>query len=274
MKTLKTKETAHIIVDYQNDFVKPWAPLYVPWAENLEIQILKNIVKFNEKNIGNVFTMDRHNKFHKYLASKEWVKPFTKIGDEIYRPDHCMRDTEWAKLYWELWKYVDRQNTLWCDMKYSEYIQKPELQRKFPILHKWTWIEEKWYSGFENGQLDRLLKSNHVKNPYISNEIKNLFVSWVATDYCVLATVLDALKLGYQVFVLADCIKWIWGNIVMDNDEERIEEVRLQIEDAWWYVIDSDDIYFAENNGDKDSLVIVKAWRKVDLARANYGICA
>ncbi len=54
------------------------------------------------------------------------------------------------------------------------------------------------YSGFEGTDLDRHLNLLGVKR---------LFVGGLATDYCVLNTVLDGLKLGYQVVVLSDAIR-------------------------------------------------------------------
>ena len=54
------------------------------------------------------------------------------------------------------------------------------------------------YSGFEGTDLDQHLKQLGVKR---------LFVGGLATDYCVLNTVLDGLKLGYQVIVLRDAIR-------------------------------------------------------------------
>lgn len=54
------------------------------------------------------------------------------------------------------------------------------------------------YSGFEGTALDALLRGRGVQR---------LFIGGLATDYCVLATVRDALRLGYAVFLLADAIR-------------------------------------------------------------------
>lgn len=54
------------------------------------------------------------------------------------------------------------------------------------------------YSGFEHTMLEKLLRSKNIKR---------IFVCGLATDYCVMATVCDALTLGFQIYVLADAIK-------------------------------------------------------------------
>jgi nicotinamidase/pyrazinamidase len=54
------------------------------------------------------------------------------------------------------------------------------------------------YSGFDGTDLhERLRRSG----------IRRVFVGGLATDYCILATVKDAVRLGYAVFVLADAIR-------------------------------------------------------------------
>ena len=40
-------------------------------------------------------------------------------------------------------------------------------------------------------------------------KVKNLYVGGLATDYCVKATVLDALKEGFKVTVLIDAIRGV-----------------------------------------------------------------
>jgi nicotinamidase-related amidase len=54
------------------------------------------------------------------------------------------------------------------------------------------------YSGFEGTELDRLLRAVGVRR---------LIVGGLATDYCVLNTVRDGLKLGYEVIVVTDAIR-------------------------------------------------------------------
>lgn len=54
------------------------------------------------------------------------------------------------------------------------------------------------YSGFEGTTLDFELKEL---------EVDEVWVCGLATDYCVKSTVLDALRLGYRVKLLADAVR-------------------------------------------------------------------
>jgi nicotinamidase/pyrazinamidase len=66
------------------------------------------------------------------------------------------------------------------------------------LVSKATQAGREAYSAFQGTDLDRRLKRMRVHR---------LFVGGLATDYCVLRTVLDALGNSYQVFVLADAIR-------------------------------------------------------------------
>lgn len=66
------------------------------------------------------------------------------------------------------------------------------------VVSKATSPDRDAYSGFEGTDLDRRLQALRVRR---------LFVGGLATDYCVLRTVLDARRLGYEVFLLADAIR-------------------------------------------------------------------
>jgi len=71
------------------------------------------------------------------------------------------------------------------------------------------------YSGFQETGLH-----DHLR----SLGIKRLFIGGLATDYCVLNTVMDALKLGYEVLLLADAIRAV--NINAGDGERAVTEIR------------------------------------------------
>lgn len=68
------------------------------------------------------------------------------------------------------------------------------------------------YSGFENADF---------KNQLLEMRISRLFVGGLATDYCVLNTVLDALTFNYSVFLLKDAIRAV---NVRQNDGIQSEQ--------------------------------------------------
>jgi len=82
------------------------------------------------------------------------------------------------------------------------------------IIAKGTDVEKEGYSSFSNrtfkAQLDNI-------------DIRRLFIGGLATDYCVLNTVLDALGFGYQVLLLTDAIRAV--NVRPRDGENAIDEM-------------------------------------------------
>lgn len=70
------------------------------------------------------------------------------------------------------------------------------------------------YSGFEGTPLNTLLQSAGVHR---------VFVGGLATDYCVLNTVKDALRYGYATFVAVDAVRAV--NIQPGDGERAMEEM-------------------------------------------------
>jgi nicotinamidase/pyrazinamidase len=66
------------------------------------------------------------------------------------------------------------------------------------IISKATTVEQDAYSGFQGTDLDGRLRAANIRRLYIGG---------LATDYCVLNTVRDALGLGYKVLLLGDAIR-------------------------------------------------------------------
>lgn len=83
------------------------------------------------------------------------------------------------------------------------------------VVSKATDQKKEAYSAFEGTTLDERLREL---------EAERLYVTGLATDYCVRQTVLDARRLGYQAVVLEDAIR---GIDVKPGDSARaIEEMR------------------------------------------------
>ena len=70
------------------------------------------------------------------------------------------------------------------------------------------------YSGFDGTQLGRMLRDENIEE---------VWVGGLATDYCVKHTVLDARKEGFQVKALADAMRPV--NVEPDDGGKALEEM-------------------------------------------------
>jgi len=82
------------------------------------------------------------------------------------------------------------------------------------IIHKATCLDKDTYSAFEGTALETSLRTAGVRR---------LSVGGLATDYCVLNTVKDALARGFSVFLLVDAIRAV--NLRPDDGRMAEEEM-------------------------------------------------
>ena len=83
------------------------------------------------------------------------------------------------------------------------------------VVSKATDPDRDAYSGFEGTGLEEQLR---VK------EAERVFVAGLATDYCVLATVKDALAAGFEAVVLVDAVRAV--NVTPGDGERALGEMR------------------------------------------------
>lgn len=83
------------------------------------------------------------------------------------------------------------------------------------IVSKATTSEQEAYSGFEGTDLCARLRDLGTRR---------IFVGGLATEYCVLATVRDALRLGFRIVVLEDAVRAV--DLIAGNGERALEEMR------------------------------------------------
>ena len=164
--------TALLVVDVQNDFADPGGSLAV--ADGAAILPLLNAA-IAASRAGGAFV----------AYTQDWHPPatphFAKDGGTW--PVHCVAGTWGAELHPGL------------------------VAGAGPCVRKGAGGED-GYSGFAMGdpvtgttvptELDALLRANGARR---------VVVGGLATDYCVMATVLDALKLGYETLVLVDAVR-------------------------------------------------------------------
>ena len=82
------------------------------------------------------------------------------------------------------------------------------------VISKGTASDQDAYSGFQGTDLDDRLRRAGVRRA---------FVGGLATDYCVVSTVRDALARGYQTVVLTDAIRAV--NVQPDDGRKAEEEM-------------------------------------------------
>lgn len=183
---MKTPATALIVVDVQRDFMTggalavPMPNQGLPAAETI-LPVINDLMA-NGGYARVVLTQDFHPDGHCSFAANLGVPLFamakTKAGrDQIAWPVHCVNGTAGADFHPGLY-------TRFADL----------------IIRKGVRAEFDSYSGFadDGGGLTGL--AGYLK----ANEIEAVDVVGIATDYCVKATAVDALKAGFRTRVLAN----------------------------------------------------------------------
>jgi nicotinamidase/pyrazinamidase len=104
-----------------------------------------------------------------------------------------------------------------ADTRGAQFAAALQLPPNVVIISKATTVEHDAYSGFQGTDLDTQLYSANIRQ---------LFIGGLATDYCVLNTVRDALGLGYKVLLLTDAIRAV---DVQPGDGLRAEEEMIKL---------------------------------------------
>ena len=155
------------VTDVQNDFL-PGGALGVPGGDEI-ISPLNRVIEIFRKNDLPVF------------FSRDWHPPdhcsFKSQGGPW--PPHCVRNTSGAD--------------------YPPGLNVPE---GAIIISKGTEKNSEQYSTFYGRDKEGNTEGDLMRKL----GIKRVFIAGLATDYCVLNSVNDALAEGYKVYVLADAI--------------------------------------------------------------------
>ena len=121
-------------------------------------------------------------------ATRDWHPPNHKSFREYggIWPAHCVQGSVGAEFHPDL-----------------------ELPEDVIVISKATDPDREAYSGFEGTNLLEDLRSRGVRR---------VFIGGLATDYCVKSTVLDALRYGFETYLLVDAIR---GVDLKPGDSER-----------------------------------------------------
>lgn len=149
-----------------------------------------------------VATKDWHPKDHYSFAKNH---PEYKVGDRIQAgsleqilwPVHCVEHTKGA-----------------------EFVKGLQAERFDKVFHKGVERMIDSYSTFYDNAHQR---ETGLASYLHEREVKEIYFVGVATDYCVLYSVLDGLELGFNVTVIADGCRAI--NLNPNDGEEAFEKM-------------------------------------------------
>lgn len=171
-----------IITDVQNDFC-PGGALAVPEGDHV-ISVINAIASKFDKVIA---TQDWHPPGHRSFASTHQKNPYDIImidnEAQVMWPDHCVSGTYGADFHRDL------------DLREIDLIIR---KGNNPLMDS--------YSTFREN--DR--KTETGLRSYLQGfGIRDVYLSGLATDYCVYFSAIDAAEMGFQVTVLLDACRGV-----------------------------------------------------------------
>ncbi len=180
--------TALIVVDVQNDFADPAGSLYVQGGERVVPVINRELAAATRAGALVVYTQDWHPQHTPHFAQ-----------DGGIWPPHCVQDTWGAAFHPDL------------DVVQGEIVRKGADGRD-------------GYSGFsvrdpQSGDVDDTVMHEILQ----AAGVEHLVICGLATDYCVLETVLDARTRGYPVEVDAEAIAAV--NLQPGDGDEAVRRM-------------------------------------------------
>jgi nicotinamidase/pyrazinamidase len=178
---------ALVIVDVQNDFC-PGGSLGVPEGDRVIPPPNEAIRKFTRAGAAIFVTRDWH---------PEKTKHF-KDGGGIW-PNHCVQGTKGAEFHRDL-----------------------ALPKEAVVVSKGMDPNADAYSAFQAEDPDGMPFSASLGE----RGSQRLFVGGLATDYCVKATVLDALHEGFEVVVLEDAVRAV--DVNPGDGEKALAEMKAR----------------------------------------------
>lgn len=181
------RRTALIVVDVQNDFADPAGSLYVQGGEHVVPLINAEVARAQAAGSFVVYTRDWHPQSTPHFAKDGGIWPV-----------HCVLDTWGAGFH-------------------------PDLLVDGPEVKKGSGGED-GYSGFSM----RDPETNEVSPTGLEallreRDITRLVVAGLATDYCVKATALDGLALGFEVGLLTRAVRSV--DLEPGDGARALEEV-------------------------------------------------
>ncbi len=172
-----------IIVDVQNDFC-PGGALEVPAGDEVVPVINRLARQFTHR----ILTQDWHPLGHLSFASSHPGKaPFQTVtltyGDQVLWPDHCVQGTDGADFHPEL------------EVEGAELVLRKGFRREL----------DSYSAFFENDRSTHTGLAGYLRD----RGFERVYLSGLATDYCVGWSALDARREGFEVYLIEDACRGI-----------------------------------------------------------------
>jgi nicotinamidase/pyrazinamidase len=165
------RATALLLIDVQNDFADPGGALAVTGGDAIIPLLNSQVAAAHASGALVAYTQDWHPASTPHFARDGGIWPV-----------HCVMATWGAELH-------------------------PNLLVDGPTIRKGT-AGEDGYSGFSMRDPDTGRESpTELDGLLRAARIERVVIAGLATDYCVRATALDAVRLGYRTSILADGIR-------------------------------------------------------------------
>jgi nicotinamidase/pyrazinamidase len=164
-------QVALVVVDLQNDFADPSGSLSVRGGAEIVPLVNAEVELAVDAGSAVVYTQDWHPAHTPHFAQDGGIWPV-----------HCVLETWGAELH-------------------------PDLSVRGPVVRKGTHGED-GYSGFSmRDPAGGIPVPTVLDSTLARGGVTRLVVCGLATDYCVKATALDGVRLGYQTAVLLDAVR-------------------------------------------------------------------
>jgi nicotinamidase/pyrazinamidase len=185
--TLDTR-TALIVVDFQNDFVDPRGSLFVAGEDAAAGEVAALMAEARSADAFVVCTQDWHPE----------ITPHFKEYGGVW-PRHCVAGTWGAELH-------------------------PGIRHAGPVVRKGTAAED-GYSAFGSRSLitDEVVRTG-LDALLAEHGISRVVVAGLALDVCVLATALDANRLGFATAVVRQATRAV--NLKPGDGDRAVAEMR------------------------------------------------
>ncbi|HET7037600.1 MAG TPA: isochorismatase family protein [Thermomicrobiaceae bacterium] len=179
------EKPALVIVDVQNDFC-PGGALGVAEGDQVVPLLSDAAARFAARG-------------YPVYASRDWHPPASRHFQEQGGtwPVHCLRGTPGAAFHPQL---TLPPNTL--------------------VFSKGTSAADDGYSAFEGQTAEGESLGERLRR----DAVEHLYIGGLATDYCVRASALDALRHGLKVTLLTDAMRGV--NLEPGDAERAVEELR------------------------------------------------